>query len=467
LFTDLGILRNVAKSLLLLITVGLLITALGVTFICHNLFHLPFYTSLLIGAIVAATDPVVVIPLLKHLRIDKRISTLITAESSLNDAAAIVLTIIVLSILQGGTFSYATSISMFTRLFFGGAIIGSFVTITLIVLINRFELGEHIAYLSLLIFIAAYASAEIFLTSGVTACVLAGPILGTELKSQGFHILQRENVFELWENLMFLSEAAIFIILGAYLSLEMLRTSWVIAITITLGLFFLIRPLAVIFSTSIDPTLNLKEKFFISWVGAKGAVPAGLAATALGLGVAYSSDIFTIVLSLVVFTIVLVSFTSERVAMKTVIREKDTALESYLSIRSRLLAKNLALQILDERYKNQEIEPIIYNKKEMEYQAAISELQTRLDTFITSQKDFSNRLELTLTKDLLEVELTSLIAQHREGKITTIFFHSILEQYREEIKNIEKELEVPKDRLSAIIVREFRKLRDYTLRRTK
>ncbi|MHA2408394.1 MAG: cation:proton antiporter, partial [Candidatus Ranarchaeia archaeon] len=374
LFTDLGILRSVTKPLLMLITVGLLITALGITFICQYLFHLPFYTSLLIGAIVAATDPVVVIPLLKHLRVDKRISTLITAESSLNDAAAIVLTLIVLSILQGGSFSFVTSLSMFARLFFGGAIIGSFVTITLIVLINRFELGEHIAYLSLLIFIAAYASAEIFLTSGVTACVFAGLILGTELKSQGFHILQRENAFDLWENLMFLSEAAIFIILGAYLSVEMLRTSWVIGITITLGLFFLIRPLAVIISTSIDPTFNLKEKFFISWVGAKGAVSAGLAATALGLGVAYSSEVFTIVLSLVVFTIILVSFTSKRVAMKTVIHEKDTALTSYLSIRSKLLAKDLALQILEERYRNQEIDPLIYEKKLTEYQDAISEL---------------------------------------------------------------------------------------------
>jgi len=462
MLTDLAILKSVSKSLLMLITVGLLITALGVTAICQYLFHIPFYTALLIGAIVAATDPVVIIPLLKHLRVDKRISTLITAESSLNDAAAIVLTLIVISILQGGTFSFVTSLSMFIRLFFGGALIGSFATITLLVLINRFKLGEQIIYLSMVIFIVAYASAEIFSTSGVTACVFAGLILGTELKSLSFHLLQREKVLELWENFMFLSESAIFIILGTYLSLELLQTNWLIAMTITLGLFFVIRPLAVFLSTAIEDHLTLKEKFFVSWVGAKGAVPAGLAATVLGLRVEveYSAEIFTIVLSLVVFTIVLISFTAKPIAKKTLTVKKDTSMETYQSMRSRLIAKYVALKTLEDRYRELAVEPMIYEKMKAEYRNAIKEFRTQLDTFLTSHSAFTGQLALSLSKDLVAIELSSLSTQCREGKITTTFYENMRENYSVTIKNMENELVSPSPGLSIILVNKMRKFRE-------
>lgn len=200
-------------------------------------FDLP--ASLLLGAILSATDPVAVIALFRHLGVPVRLTTLVEGESLFNDATAIVAARILMGVVAGGYFltpetAFGTAVDFFI-VFLGGALIGWAMAVAFGWVLGRVEsdalietsLTTILAYLSFLV------AEKGFHLSGVMATVTAGLTMGNwgRAKISGSVAGFLEHF---WEYLAFLANALIFLFVGLRVNLGALYGAldilvWVIA----------------------------------------------------------------------------------------------------------------------------------------------------------------------------------------------------------------------------------------------
>ncbi len=313
---DLRLLNEFKFTIFLLATLAVVISTLGVGLTAYLIFGFPLFAALLLGAILAATSPAAAISVLKQLGIGKKISTVVEAEASLNDATSIVLFAIISGALLGAGISLPGAIFSFARLFFGGLIIGSLLSFFLQFLRTKFNMHEYGVYLSLVNFLSVYSIAELLTTSGATAVVAAGLVQGRVSKNPVSNLSQ-EKVLDFWSNVGFLARSIIFLVLGAGFSTAMLGSVWIEAAIITMLLFSVIRPISVFAATHFERKLTRNEKLFLSWIGARGAVPAALAASAVGLGIPGTAQIFNVVIVVVLASLLIVGFTARYMAKAT------------------------------------------------------------------------------------------------------------------------------------------------------
>lgn len=121
---DLKVFNEVKISVLLLSTLGVLIST-GITgFFVYKIFHIDFIYALLLGAIISSTDPSVLVPLFKNMNVSNKLKQTIISESAFNDAAAAIVTFAILGVIAGGEFSLGKSIFELLKSSLGGILIG-------------------------------------------------------------------------------------------------------------------------------------------------------------------------------------------------------------------------------------------------------------------------------------------------------------------------------------------------------
>ncbi|MGQ9566404.1 MAG: cation:proton antiporter [Candidatus Bathyarchaeales archaeon] len=314
---DIKLLNEFKLTVFLLATLAVIISAVGVGLVAEWIFGMPPFVAFLTGSILAATSPGATVAIVKQLKVERRISTIMEAESSLNDATSIVLFVIFSGAILSGELSFSGAVFSFLRLFFGGLVVGALIALIAGFFIERLNVQEYAIYLSLVIFLAAYSVAELLTASAATAVVASGLVLGGILKRPTFGALRQEKVLEFWSNIAFLAQSIIFLVLGAGFSTSMLTSVWFQATAITLLLFFVIRPISVFAASHFEKKLTRKEKLFLSWTGARGAVPAALAASAIGLGIVEGPQIFNVVLVVVLESLLIIGFTGRKMARAT------------------------------------------------------------------------------------------------------------------------------------------------------
>ena len=313
---DLKLLNEFRLTIFLLATLAVVVSTVGVGLVAYFVFGTPLLRALLMGAILAATSPVAAIAITEQLKIERKISTIVEAEASFNDATSIVLFTIISGAVLGAGLSFSGAVFSFLVLFFGGLLVGSSLSFLVIFFVRRFNMQEYAVALSFVNFFGAYAIAEVLDASGATAVIASGLVLGGTLKKPVYGMTQGK-VFDFWSNVSFLAKSIIFLVLGAGFSLAALSSVWLEATVVILLLFLVIRPISVFCATSFEKKLSKKEKLFISWIGTRGAVPAALAASAIGLGIAGADQIFSIVMIVVLASLVIVGFLGRRIAKFT------------------------------------------------------------------------------------------------------------------------------------------------------
>lgn len=314
---DLKLLNEFKLTVFLLATLAVIISAVGVGLVAMWIFGMPPLVAFLMGSILAATSPAATVAIIKQLGVERKISTIMEAEASLNDATSIVLFVIFSGAILGEGISFSGAIFSFLKLFFGGLIVGALLSLVAGFFIEKLNMQEYAVYLSLVVFLAAYSVAELLTASGATAVVASGLVLGGILKKPTFSSLGNEKVLDFWSNIAFLAQSIIFLVLGAGFSTSMLTSVWFQGTLITVLLFFVIRPISVLAATHFEKKLTRKEKLFLSWTGARGAVPAALAASAIGLGIVEGPQVFNIVLLVVLESLLLIGFTGRKMAKAT------------------------------------------------------------------------------------------------------------------------------------------------------
>lgn len=299
--TPMHSIRRVWKPATSLATVGVLLTALITGAAASYILPITLLEGLLIGAIVGSTDAAAVFSLLRNagVNLNSRVKSTLEIESASNDPMAIFLTIGLLEIIVNEKEMGWNLAQLFFMQMGGGALAGLAVGWLTVKLVNRINLQATGLYPVLVAScgLLSFGVAAYFGGSGFLAVFICGVMIG----NQRF-VFQR-TTFLFHDGLAWLSQIAMFVMLGLLINPHGLLEVWLKGLAIAAILLFVARPLAV------APILaffgfNVREITLMSWVGLRGSVPIILAIFPLLFGLPGAELIFN-----AVFFVVLISAT--------------------------------------------------------------------------------------------------------------------------------------------------------------
>ena len=211
--TEFEDLRPSLVGVLLLAVPGVLIGSALVAAALHLGTGLSLEGAFVVGAMVAATDPAAVISTFKRLQAPGRLSTIVEAESLLNDGTGIVLFAVAVGAATGGI-TAGSGVAAFVVTLVASTILGSasgFVASRLVTIVD-----DHLVELTISVAVAygTYLLAEQLHLSGIIATVLAGVVFGSYGRSHGLSAEARVTLDTVWEFIGFLLTALIFLLLG-------------------------------------------------------------------------------------------------------------------------------------------------------------------------------------------------------------------------------------------------------------
>ncbi|MEQ8704148.1 MAG: sodium:proton antiporter [Phaeodactylibacter sp.] len=268
---------GVGPAILKMITIGSLITFLGAGLAAHYLMGLNWAISFLFGALIIVTGPTVIAPILQNIPLNRNVSTVLKWEGILIDPIGALVAVLVFEFIrsaEGGVeFTSHALVSFFQILLTGlamGAIAG-YALYQFIIrdLIPHYLLNVFTLAMVLLIFVFSDVLAH---ESGLLSVVVMGMVLGN------LEVPWLKEILSFKESLSVLLISILFIILAALINvddIQIIISDWR-ALGLFLSITLILRPLGVFLSTRRSE-LNFREKLFISWVGPRGIVAAGIA----------------------------------------------------------------------------------------------------------------------------------------------------------------------------------------------
>lgn len=244
-------------------------------------------SCLLVGAIIATTDPIAVINVFQEVGAPRRLVNLVEGESLLNDAAAIALTTSLLALVVGlATPSIDTIVSDFAISLAGGAAFGLVVGRLAGMLLTRLdEAGPAEITLSVAVAYLTYAVAELqFGVSGVVAVVAAGIVFGAQGRA-GLSRADWRSLVAIWAQLSFWASSLIFV-MAAMLAPKTLATAGpfdaVLLALLILGALgsramILYGALPLMEAVGLAGRIQPSFKHVMLWGGLRGAITLALA----------------------------------------------------------------------------------------------------------------------------------------------------------------------------------------------
>ncbi|WP_375235249.1 cation:proton antiporter [Winogradskyella sp.] len=337
--------KNVGPVITKLITVGAVITFFGAGVAAHFLFGLSWELSFLFSGLIIVTGPTVITPILRNIPLKKDLSAVLKWEGILIDPIGALVAVLVFEFIsvEGDSGFTKTAFMEFGKIVLFGTTFGFTFAHGLAFAINKKFIPHYLLnVVSLSVVLLVFVESEIFAhESGLLAVVVMGMVLGNG---------KLENLKELLyfkESLSVLLISILFILLAANINIEdlYLLYNWE-TIALFLIVVLIIRPLAV-FASAQGSNLKLNERLFVSWVGPRGIVAAGIASLfgskLMKQGVEGAEYITPLVFMIVLGT-VLLNATTARFFAKIVgvfLTKSDGILIVGASKVSRLLAKYL------------------------------------------------------------------------------------------------------------------------------
>lgn len=295
LTTRLDDLRPVLWPSVALATVGVAVSILVVAGALIWIAGVDARTATLIGAVVAATDAAAVFSVLRRLRLNPRLRSLLEAEAGFNDAPVVVLVVV----LSAGDFDPASAWTVplvVLAEIAGGALIGIAVGWAARQVLPRLALPSSglypIAVMSVLV--GAYGLADVLHMSGFMATYVAGVIVGSSRE-----LPHRQSVIGFAEGLAWAAQIGLFIMLGLLANPQRAVGAIFPAIVAGVALLVVARPASAVVSL-VFARMPRRWVAFVGVAGLRGAVPIVFAAIPLGMGVPGAETIFDTTLILVV-----------------------------------------------------------------------------------------------------------------------------------------------------------------------
>nr|QNO45475.1 K(+)/H(+) antiporter NhaP2 [Methanosarcinales archaeon ANME-2c ERB4]QNO46871.1 K(+)/H(+) antiporter NhaP2 [Methanosarcinales archaeon ANME-2c ERB4] len=270
---DLRHLRRVSGSVLALISIGVLITMIGGAVAAHELTGLDWHFALLFGALAAATGPTVIVPLMKAIRVNNRVRSILEVEGIFNDAVSIILAALIFEWIVTPYLHPGYGIAMFLmRIATGGAVglAGGLLCVFALPRIHAIT-NELLNITTVSFVLITYTVAELILSeTGIFAVAVAAICVGAS------DIPHKKEIQEFKNDLSIILLSIIFVLLAAMLNFDSIRSIGINGVFVAAALIFIVRPV-VVFASTLHSKLRWKERLFISAIGPRGVVPAAMA----------------------------------------------------------------------------------------------------------------------------------------------------------------------------------------------
>jgi cell volume regulation protein A len=300
--TEWPVVRPALWGALSLSTIGVLLTAVVVALFALLVFHVSFLESLLLGAIISATDAAAVFSVLgaRNLHLTGKLLPLLELESGTNDPMAVFLTLGLIGLLTNPHESVFGVILLFVQQMGVGAALGLLIGWAAIWLLKHLHLDVEGLYrvftIALVLFI--YGLTAVLGGSGFLAVYVVGVLLGNS------SVQRVDRLSHFHDGIAWLMQIAMFLILGLLVFPSRLPAVIGSGLLITAVAVFLARPVSV-FIALLPVRMSWQEKCFISWVGLRGAVPIVLATFPLLAGLPKASLLFDLVFFVVLVSVLL------------------------------------------------------------------------------------------------------------------------------------------------------------------
>lgn len=287
---NLHIFKKTLANAALLAVPGLIIcmvlTALllvGIRYVVPGYEQWTWAFALMFGALISATDPVAVVALLHELKTSKRFSTLVDAESLLNDGTGIVCFMLFFGVYTAAGESELSPVMQFIQVVAGGVLLGYMAARLVIWFITRVN-SEELVQNSVIILAAylVFILSQYYLgLSGVIALVAFG-LTVTYIGKPRLKPRVNEFMETFWELLTYMANTLVFIIVGVVIAVKV-DFSWshfaiLLLLYVALNLFrFVMIMLLYPLMKHLGYGLNRRESFILTWGGLRGALGLTLA----------------------------------------------------------------------------------------------------------------------------------------------------------------------------------------------
>jgi Na+:H+ antiporter len=241
--------KAIRISALFLATIGVVVATLVAGLLLIHIAGLAFIAAFTFAALIAPTDPAIVIEIFKRVKVPKQLSTLMEFEASFNDATGLIVfsSVTALTFAAAGASSITTSnnnpnffnnlylinqTEHFAIVFLGGAAVGLAIaaaTHRLHALMND-PFSE--TALTVATVFGSVAAANSLGLSGLVAAAVAGLYFGNiTVKQEAYMSLKvRVSVFNFWETIAFFANSAAFLYLGISMNIVSISQNFLLII---------------------------------------------------------------------------------------------------------------------------------------------------------------------------------------------------------------------------------------------
>ncbi len=339
---------GVGPVILKLITLGSLITFLGGGLAAHFIMGLSWQVSWLFGALIVVTGPTVIAPILQNVPLNRNVATVLKWEGILIDPIGALMAVLVFEFIrssEGGVAITSQAFFQFLQILLIGFTEGTLAAIVLYQLIKREWIPHYLLNVVTLAFVLTiFVSSDLIeKESGLLSVVIMGMVLGN------LDVPRLKDILSFKESLSVLLISILFILLAANIDMEdldLIMRDW--RSLALFGTILLLRPISVGISTWGADLLN-REKLFISWMGPRGIVAAGIASlfgiTLYEAGVPDAEFITPLVFMIVLGTVSLNATTARPLAHWLNVIQKSS--EGILIVGANLAARVVAKYLQD------------------------------------------------------------------------------------------------------------------------
>lgn len=303
--------KPIIKEGLVLSTLGVLLTALSLGTFVWLITDFSIYESMLLGSIVSSTDAAAVFSILrsKSMALKTNLRPTLELESGSNDPMAYVLTLAFLTLVVHQDQSIYSILPLFLQqMILGGAAGFGFGKLSKYI-INNIKLDFEGLYpvLAIALMFITFSATDFVGGNGFLAIYICAVYLGNQ------DLIHKKTILKMFDGLAWLMQIVLFLTLGLLVFPSQIIPYMGIGLLISLFLIVVARPISV-FLSLIFFKMRMKRRFYISWVGLRGAVPIVFATYPLLAGIDKANMIFNIVFFISVTSILIQGTTLSVVA---------------------------------------------------------------------------------------------------------------------------------------------------------
>lgn len=427
---DVRHLKKSISGIAVLATIGVAFSIFIIGAVLNYFLGMPWVIALMFGAIIAPTDPVSVVAIMKKMHLDHKISALVEGESLFNDGTSVVFFKLILAMLmsygltvpQEAIANYLTNgLVQFFIVVVGGAALGAVLGLCFSVITKFFD--DHsleltfttiVAYGSFLVAESIAVPGEIqgLHLSGVVATVSAGLVMGNYGRQTGMSASTRIVISSFWEYAAFFMNSLVFLLIGLEIQIDSLVANW-LPVSVAILAVLVARLLSVYLLCAFGNVtkffpMSLNWQHVLAMSGLKGALSMALV---LSIPRELIASETRELLILMVFGVVLFSLIPQGLSISWFLKilnlgqSLSPELNRYQFLKAKLRTAKGALESLFTLQNQGEVMTPVAKELREELEAEIEEAQNELEELHVSN-------EVILLEDKVETK-TQLLKQRK------------------------------------------------------